>query len=94
MATQVALSNLDNWLQTQPENTASTPYELEITGITSDNRNSIKTALGNNLNKYVDLSYTTFPETVYNLSSCFYNCTNLVKSPILPKRLTNSDGIR
>ena len=98
MATTVAFSDLNTWLQAQPVNTASTPYELNITGLTvSDIRNSSTSGtLGNvlraNKTKYVDLSSTSIPNGVTSLYRCFYSCTSLTEAPVIPNGVTNMDA--
>ena len=102
MATTVAFSDLDTWLQNQPINTVSTPYELKITELTesnisySDNPNTIGYILNQNPNKYVDLRETKIPNTVTSMNSCFQNCVSLVYAPIIPEtvhsRMSNFSG--
>lgn len=95
MATQVAFSDLNTWLGSQPENTKDTPYEIEVTGLVASNLGNRYTSgtLGNVLynwrNKFVDLSSTIIPNGVTSLSSAFHSCTNLVKSPVLPNGVIN-----
>ena len=99
MATQVAFSDLDSWLQAQPANTADTPYELEITGLTNNNcgesgyEGTLGYIINHNSSKYVDLSYTVMPETMVSLENRFSGCTNLIKSPVLPRQLTGNRGM-
>ena len=94
MATTVAFTELDTWLQSQPANTASTPYELEITGLTannikgSDKSGSLGYVLKNNATKYVDLSNTVIP-SVTSMYWCFEKCYSLVKAPNIPDGVTD-----
>lgn len=98
MATQVAFSELNTWLGNQPDNTADTPYELNITGITTDNIGESRTTgtLGNiiqsNYTKYVDLSETVLPNFVTSLANAFWACVNLVKAPAIPNGVTTING--
>ena len=93
MATEVAFSDLSTWLGNQPDNTASTPYELNITGLTVNNistsreRGTLGYILKQNNTKYVDLSLTTLPFNSYQSTSMhetFMGCESLVKSPAIP----------
>lgn len=87
----VAFEDLDTWLQAQPDNTADTPYELNITGLTSQNisesstRGSLGYILNNNNTKYVDLYETILPSKS-SYSSTFLNCTTLVGTPDFQSR--------
>ena len=93
----VAFEDLNTWLQNQPTNTADTPYELNITGLTASNIGSSLTTgtLGNviktNSTKYVDLEATTLP-VVNSLQYCFQLCGKLVKSPVIPNGVTNMEN--
>ena len=99
MATQVAIEDLSDWLLVQPDNTASTPYEIEITGLqVSDfdipNQNPIRTALLANNSKYVDLSATQLPNGVTsigdeNVGGAFSLCSTLCVPPIIPNNVWN-----
>ena len=95
MATQVAFSDLNTWLKSQPENTIDTPYEIEVTGLTASNlrSSSISGTLGNILrrisNKFVDLSSTNIPNNVTSLGSAFIDCSTLVTSPVIPVGVTD-----
>ena len=94
MATEVAFSDLSTWLGNQPDNTASTPYELNITGLTVNNISTSRESgtlgyiLKQNNTKYVDLSLTTLPFISSYQSSSLYEtfmgCESLVKSPAIP----------
>ena len=90
--TTVAFSDLNTWLQNQPANTAGTPYEITITGLTTSNYNDIKTILISNGNKYVDLSTTSIPSGVTGMSGTFQNCTSLVNAPVIPNGITNMNS--
>ena len=93
----VAFSDLYDWLDNQPDNTADTPYELNITGLTvSDIRSSSEEdSLGQTIkkhpSKYVDLSATSIPNGVTSLSSAFEDCFSLVTAPVIPDSVTNMD---
>lgn len=91
VAEEVAFSELDTWLQSQPINTPSTPYILKITGLTSsdvgssDNPSTLGGVLKENSQKYVDLSETQLPNGEYQeLAGTFYECETLIKPPLLP----------
>ena len=84
MATQVAIEDLETWLSNQPVNAVDTPYEIEITGLTTSNYTDIRTALINNLTKYVDLSETELPVGITSLTSCYSGCKNLIYAPTIP----------
>lgn len=90
MATQVAIEDLETWLGNQPENTVDTPYEIEITGLTVNNVNSIKTALKSSFarNKYVDLRDTELPVGLTDVTSLFEQIYTLVYSPVFPEGIT------
>lgn len=99
MATQVAIEDLSDWLAEQSQNTASTPYEIEITGLkvsdfNTPNNNPIRTALLENTDKYVDLSATYLPIGITslgdeNIGGAFYECITLIASPFIPNGVTN-----
>ena len=95
MATQVAFSDLDSWLSNQPANTSSTPYELNITGLTANDIGYSTTSgtlgyvLKQNDNKYVDLSDTVLPDGITSMRSVFDGCSSLVESPAIPSGVTN-----
>lgn len=90
MATQVAIEDLETWLGNQSENTVDTPYEIEITGLTVNNVNSIKTALKSSSarNKYVDLRDTELPVGLTDVTSLFEQTYTLVYSPVFPEGIT------
>ena len=91
MATEVAFSDLDSWLQAQPENTVDTPYELNVTGITLNDLNTydVKAVLINNSTKFVDLRATTLPYVLYSLYRTFEDCVSLVYPPVFPETLVD-----
>lgn len=101
MATTVAFSDLDSWLQSQPSNSASTPYELNITGLRQDNvrlssdtNGTLGYILKQNSTKYVDLSDTVFPRLTPGqevLDETFYQCTTLVNAPVLSENVKMLD---
>lgn len=84
----VEITELSSWLSDSDANTASTPYEVHISSLTSSNASDIQTALVANPTKYVDLSYTTIPNGT-DCDSLFYECTSLVVSAILPTDATS-----
>ena len=89
---QVAIGDLDTWLSNQPANTVDTPYEIEITGITTSNYTDIKTALQHNSSmstKYVDLSPTSLPSGITDLQEFMRGVRNLVYSPSIPETVTS-----
>ena len=97
MATTVAFSDLDSWLQSQPANTASTPYELNITGLnqsrigSSRDNGTLGYILNQNSTKYVDLRETVFPSLPSGqsiLDETFFQCTSLVQPPVLSSNVT------
>lgn len=89
--TEIPLSSLSNELSALTGNTNLTPFEIIITGVTSSNYNSIKTALTSNNTKYVDLSSTIIP-SVTDLDNTFENCVSLVKSPLIPPTVVSLDS--
>lgn len=86
--TTVTISNLSTWLSNQPVNTKDTPYELNITGLTTSNLSTLKSSLKDNSTKYVDLSGTTIPNSVTNMDSTFSGCSSLVNVPVIPNSVT------
>ena len=90
----VAFEDLDSWLQTQPENTVDTPYELNITGLTASdigsaiNDGTLGYILNQNPTKYVDLSNLELPVAT-SLKNSFVNCKTLIYAPVLPNGVTN-----
>lgn len=81
---QVAVGNLSNWLSNQLPNTPLTPYQIEITGISSSNYTTIKTALQANPTKFVDLSETTITITSSMTGAgyeLFQGCGSLIYPP-------------
>lgn len=89
MATEVSINDLSTWLSNQPANTKDTPYEITITGLTTSNYNDIKTALISNSTKYVDLSTTSIPNGVTDMTATFQGCSKLVNAPAIPNGVTN-----
>lgn len=92
MATQVAVDDLESWLQSKPANTVDTPYEIEVTGITSAKLSVFSQGLYNNLNKYVDLSETQMPLSGV-LAWYLSGQTSIVEPPKLPSGLTTMSRI-
>lgn len=96
--TTIAFSDLNTWLQSQPVNTASTPYELKITGLTTSDigDSTIDGTLGciisQNNTKFVDLSYTQIPNGVVEMSDAFWRCTSLVNAPLIPDGVIYMDS--
>lgn len=86
----VAFSDLDTWLQNQPANTADTPYELNITGLTAADIGGSSARLHHVLysyktTKFVDLSSTILPSDTTSMDHAFYQLTNLVEPPSIPE---------
>lgn len=89
----VAFEDLDTWLQNQPANTADTPYELNITGLTANDirgsgfSGTLGYILQQNYTKYVDLRSTVLPNGVTDLSNAFSRSTSFMlegkNSPIV-----------
>lgn len=92
MAIEIALSELGNWLSNQPANTKDTPYELNITGLTTSNVDTIKDSLKSNPTKYVDLSNTIIPNSVTGMYDTFDGCKSLVNAPNIPDGVTTMNG--
>ena len=97
----VAIEDLRDWLNAQPNNTVDTPYELEVTNLpvrTERRPYELVEALQYfRTTKYVDLSPTTIPENSY-LVLMFYKelgnaITNLVRPPKLPSSATDISGM-
>ncbi len=94
----VNFSELDSWLQAQPDNTANTPYELDIRGLVASNlgRSTTSGTLGfiikSNNSKYIDLSNTDLPDGVTDMRQCFNSCRLLVTAPNIPNGVTNMEG--
>lgn len=70
-------------------NTASTPYNINITGITANNLSDIKTSLLSNSTKYVNLGTTQIPDTITDLSNTFEGCSTLIVSPQISDAVTD-----
>lgn len=79
MAVEISINNLNSWLSSQSNNTASTAYSVKIVDLTGSNLSDVRTALINNPTKYVDLRETLFPQC--DLKELFQNCVTLVNSP-------------
>ncbi len=100
-AHSVSISDLDTWLSSQPVNSKDKPYKLNITGLNASNTkndnetnikdNTLRKYLKNNPTKYVDLSGTTIPGSVTDLSCAFCGCTTLVKAPTISSGVTSLD---
>ena len=92
--TTVAFEDLNSWLQAQPENTTSTPYELNITGLTefdvekSTTRGTLGYIIRNNNKKYINISATELPR-VSSLDHTFSYCSTLVVAPTIPNSVTS-----
>ena len=90
MVPAVVFSELDTYLKSLAENTASTPYKIKVTGLTkTDCGNAATTGtLGNviysNNKKYVDLSYTELPNDLTDLTNAFAYCGSLIVAPPIP----------
>lgn len=95
MIPTIAFSELDTYLKSLGENTASTPYKIKVTGLTTADCANAATSgtLGNviysNDKKYVDLSYTELPDNLTSLTSTFAFCMNLVAAPPIPNNVTS-----
>lgn len=85
---EVAISNLSTYLAAKPANDAGSAYKIKITGLTTANYNDISKALTANSSKFIDLSATTLPGGITDMSSCFENCTSLVQAPAIPNSVT------
>lgn len=92
MATQVAIEDLNTWLQGQPENIKNSSYEIEITGLTTSNIGDIKTALINNTEKYVDLRETTIPAAT-SVRDLLRNCVSLIYPPAFSEGTTTFQAV-
>ena len=94
MATEVAFSDLNTWLGNQPANTADTPYEITVTGLTvSDIGNSTTSGtlgyiINSNNTKFIDLSTTEIPSGVTDMEKAFFNGISIVAPPIIPEGVT------
>lgn len=88
MSDTVPIGDLANYLASLANNTASTPYKLKITGLTS--LADIRSASGtiNSKGKFVDLSETVLPN-IDSLMGAFSGCSKLVKAPAIPLGVTN-----
>lgn len=98
MATQIAFSDLNDWLTAQAENTPQSPYELEITDLLDSDiapsytEGSLGYVIKTNPTKYVDLSETELPDTIDSMADCFKGCGNLIKSPTIPSGVENLEN--
>lgn len=95
MATQIAFSDLNDWLTEQAENIPQTAYEIEVTGLLDSDiapsytEGSLGYVIKTNPTKYVDLSETELPDTIESMVDCFKGCGNLIKSPAIPSGVEN-----
>ena len=76
----VAFEDLNTWLQSQPDNTVDTPYELNIINL-SGGGTGLGRVLQDHPTKYVDLSPMEYSSNGFAI--WFENCRNLVVSPVL-----------
>ncbi len=88
LAYVVNVANLDPFLSNLEANDANTPVEILITGLNTSNWTQIKDILKSNTSKYVDLSLTTLPEGITDMSDSFKGCGTMVKAPKLPATVT------
>ena len=92
---EVPFSDLNNELVTWSTNTTSTPYKLNVTGLTandlgeSDISGTLGYILKQNNAKYVDLSNTEIPNTVTSMEFAFLSCSSLVSAPVISNSVTN-----
>lgn len=87
-ATTVAFSDLASYLSGLADNTADTPYELDITGLTDDvmycsdantlTEGTLRYVLRNNSTKYVSIVFSSTGLTAANAHNGLYGCTNIV----------------
>ena len=84
MATQVAIEDLETWLGNQPVNTVDTPYEIEITGLTTENYTDLDDIILANPQKYLDLRETILPDGITDLRAFFWGAINLIGAPLIP----------
>lgn len=82
MATTLKYSEVKAWLQAQPENTASNPYEIIITGIAKSNFSL------NFSGRYVAIAGLEMQSGETELGPIFYNCPTLVGSVTIPEGVT------
>lgn len=87
-AFQVAFTDLDNYLKSLPENTSSTAYELDITGLNDTTfsgqlnkpflENTLQNILQQNPTKFVKLNESTGSVTATKIDYAFAWCENIV----------------
>lgn len=82
MATTLKYSEVKAWLQAQPENTASNPYEIIITGIVKSNFSL------NFSGRYVAIAGLEMQSGETELGPIFFNCPTLVGSVTIPEGVT------
>lgn len=88
-ARNVSVTNLSTYLSGLAENDEAHPYKINVTGLTTSNLNTLKSALTSSL-KYVDLSSTTLPDGIpSSQDKLFYNCSRLVAAPPIPSDVTS-----
>ena len=88
-AEEVDILELNGYLSEKSENTKESAYRIKITGLTVDNYTEIKTALKANPKKYTDLSATTLPDGITDMTGCFGTCISLTEAPKIPNGVTN-----
>ena len=91
-AEEVDILELNGYLSEKSENTKESAYRIKITGLTVDNYTEIKTALKANPKKYTDLSATTLPDGITDMTGCFGTCISLTQAPVIPNSVTNMDS--
>lgn len=82
MATTLKYSEVRAWLEAQPENTASTPYEIIITAILESNFSL------NFSGRYVAIAGLEMQSGETKLGPIFFNCRTLVGSVTIPEGVT------
>lgn len=92
----IASSNLDNYLTYIPQNTASNPYKLTITGLSVNNVRESTTSgtLGyiiKNRARFLDLSLTTLNASQTTMKQRFKGCATLVVPPVIPVNVTDME---
>ena len=82
MATTLDFNNVKNWLDSQPENTADTPYEIIITNAPSNGYSSV-------ISRFVNIVGMEMSSGVTSIDKeAFYNCTGLT-SITIPNSVTS-----